>query len=182
MGIEESRAKVVVADERHDDTLLLAKMLSDAGFQVIQAEGGQEALKRALDDTPDLIILGMNMPDVDGPQECSQLKESEKAGFVPVIITTASAQFSDKLRYIEAGADDILLKPIDRLELIARAKSLIRKKRLNDELKSNYLKAMELADTDGLTGLGNHRSFQKHIDREGPKGAPPRASPFAPYD
>lgn len=166
MRIEESGAKALVVDESREDTLLLIKMLSDAGFQVVQAGSGGDAVKKALADPPDLIILGMVIPDLDGPQACARLKELKETEFVPVIITNPSSEFADKLRSIEAGADDILTKPINRLELIARARSLIRKKRLNDELKSNYLRASELADTDGLTGLSNHRSFQKHIEQE----------------
>ena len=167
MEIEEGGAKILIADERHEDTLLLAKILADAGFEVVQAQGGGEVLNQTPGGGPDLIIIGMRMPELDGPQVCKKLKEAEETRFVPVLITTASPEFfEEKLRCIEAGADDILSKPINRLELIARAKSLIGKKRLNDELKESYLRAAELADTDELTNLNNRRSFLQDIEGE----------------
>ena len=129
-------SRILVVDDRLQNVELLATYLTMAGYEVDTASGGQEALDKIAVQLPDLVLLDIVMPDVDGYEVCKQLKGEAQTQFVPVVMVTALKETEDKVRALEVGADDFLSKPYNRFELVARVKSLLRIKSLHDELES----------------------------------------------
>jgi len=127
--------RILVVDDRPQNVELLKAHLTNAGYVVETATGGQEALDKVAAQLPDLVLLDIVMPDVDGFQVCEKLKSSNDTNFVPVVVITALKESGDKIRALEVGADDFLSKPFDPYELLARVKSLLRIKALHDELE-----------------------------------------------
>lgn len=109
-------------------------LLSVEGYEVLEAESGPAALNCVSNSAPDLILLDVMMPGMDGFEVCRRLKQDEQTRLTPVVFVTALNDRRARLRGIEAGGDDFLTKPFDQLELSARVKSLIRQKRLNEDL------------------------------------------------
>jgi putative two-component system response regulator len=109
-------------------------LLSVEGYDVLEAENGMVALDCVIDLNPDLILLDVMMPGMDGYEVCRHLKQDEQTRLIPIVFVTALNDRRARLKGIEAGGDDFLSKPFDQLELSARVKSLIRQKRLNEDL------------------------------------------------
>jgi putative two-component system response regulator len=109
-------------------------LLSVEGYDVIEADSGSVALEIVNSGNPDLILLDVMMPEMDGFEVCRCLKQDEQTRLTPIVFVTALDDRRSRLRGIEAGGDDFLTKPFDQLELSARVKSLIRQKRLNEDL------------------------------------------------
>ncbi|WOD37545.1 HD domain-containing phosphohydrolase [Nodosilinea sp. E11] len=126
--------RVLVVDDHAPSRMTAVALLSVEGYQVEQANCGQSALSRVFQHQPDLILLDVMMPGLDGYEVCRQLKENDNTRLIPVVFVTALGDREARLRGIEAGGDDFLTKPFDQLELSARVKSLIHQKRLNEDL------------------------------------------------
>jgi putative two-component system response regulator len=126
--------KVLVVDDHPSSRMTAVALLSVEGYEVLEAESGILALETVLDINPDLILLDVMMPGMDGYEVCRRLKQDEQTRLIPVVFVTALNDRRARLRGIEAGGDDFLSKPFDQLELSARVKSLIRQKRLNEDL------------------------------------------------
>jgi diguanylate cyclase (GGDEF)-like protein len=148
-------------------------VLSAKGYEVAVARNGLEALQKVELDPPDLILLDIMMPTMDGFEVCKRLKNNEGTRFIPIIIVTALDEVEDKIKGIEAGADDFIIKPFNKHELLARVKSLLRIKHLHDqledkvrELEEAQKRLRELAITDGLTDLHNYRFFKEQLTHE----------------
>jgi len=133
---QDRRSKILVVDDNLQNVKLLETILSRAGYGVVTACDGEEALRRAKRGAIDLILLDVMMPKLNGYEVCERIKRDEKARFIPVIMVTALQEIEDKIRGIEAGADDFLNKPVNMHELLARTKSLVRLKHLNDHLEN----------------------------------------------
>ncbi|MFA4875283.1 MAG: HD domain-containing phosphohydrolase [bacterium] len=130
-----------------DPTILLVieKMLTAHGCVVKKATSGQEALDAVWNELPDVILLDVMMPGMNGFEVCKKLKGSQTTRLVPVIIVTALQEREDRIKGIQAGCDDFISKPIDRLELIARVHALGQVKRLNDDLDHAEAVVLSLA-------------------------------------
>ncbi|MGV0027617.1 response regulator [Phormidesmis priestleyi] len=128
------RPKILVVDDHPSSRMTAVALLSIEGYDVVEAESGPAALAQVLATNPDLILLDVMMPGMDGYEVCRRLKEDEHTRLTPVVFVTALDDRRARLRGIEAGGDDFLTKPFDQLELSARVKSLIRQKRLNEDL------------------------------------------------
>ena len=168
-----ARFKVLVVDDIPLNRKLQKTYLEAEGYKVIVAEDGVQALRRIEEESPDLILLDIMMPKMNGFQVCQQIKNNENNRFIPIIMVTALNELEDKVKGIEAGADDFICKPFNKLELLARVKSLLRIKHLHDELelkikelKIAQSKLLQLAITDGLTGLHNYRYFKQQLVQE----------------
>ncbi|MGJ3250766.1 MAG: response regulator [Elainellaceae cyanobacterium] len=131
---ETERPKILVVDDHPSSRMTAGALLSVEGYEVIEADSGSNALECVSDINPDLILLDVMMPGMDGFEVCRRLKQDEQTRFIPIIFVTALNDRRARLRGIEAGGDDFLTKPFDQLELSARVKSLIRQKRLNEDL------------------------------------------------
>jgi len=138
---------ILVVDDIPENVELLEAYLVPEKYNVVTAYNGIEALERAQETAPDIVLLDVMMPQMDGFEVCQTLKNDPKTQFVPVVMVTALKERDDKLKGIEAGADDFLTKPIDRVELLTRIKSLIRVKFLHDDLEKSYLELQELQNT-----------------------------------
>jgi putative two-component system response regulator len=128
------RAKVLVVDDHPSSRMAASALLAVEGYWVVEAENGVSAIHTVLAEDPDLILLDVMMPGMDGYEVCRRLKADDHTRLIPIVFVTALDDRSARLRGIEAGGDDFLTKPFDQLELSARVKSLIRQKRLNQDL------------------------------------------------
>ncbi len=134
ISVDSDRAKILVVDDHPSSRMTAVALLSVEGYEVLEAESGPIALKRVVEGNPDLILLDVMMPGMDGFEVCRRLKEDEQTRLIPVVFITALNDKRSRIMGIEAGGDDFLSKPFDRLELAARVKSLVRQKRLNEDL------------------------------------------------
>lgn len=134
LGSDPDQPKVLVVDDHTPSRMTAVAFLSVEGYAVTEASSGQMALDCIVKSAPDLILLDVMMPDLDGFEVCRWLKQDEHTRLIPIILITALDDRRARLRGIEAGGDDFLTKPFDQLELSARVKSLIRQKRLNEDL------------------------------------------------
>jgi putative two-component system response regulator len=128
--------RILVVDDNRTNALLLERVLVGDGHLVDVANDGQEALERITHNCPDLILLDLDMPRIDGYEVCRRVKSNPATRFVPIVIVTAQNAFDAKLRAWELGADDFITKPFQCLEVVARARSLLRIKDLIDERDS----------------------------------------------
>ena len=141
-------ARVLVVDDIATNLRLLEARLSAEYFEVVTASSGPEALAICERQPVDIVLLDVMMPDMDGFEVCRRLKADGRTSHVPVLMITALDQPSDRVRGLEAGADDFLTKPVDDLQLISRVKSLVRLKALTDELRARAQSGEEGLDGD----------------------------------
>ena len=135
-------ARVLIADDNTANLRILRTRLAADGYEVVTAADGEEALVVARDSTPDLILLDIMMPKVDGIEVCRQLKAAQGSGFTPIILVTAMTDAKDIVAGLEAGADEYLTKPVDHAALSARVRSMLRIKGLHDTVA---VQAQEIA-------------------------------------
>jgi two-component system, cell cycle response regulator len=128
-------ARVLVVDDVELNVKLLEAKLSSEYFQVVPAFNGPTALELAESDLPDIILLDVMMPRMDGFEVCRRLKANPRTTDIPVVMVTALSDIADRLRGLEAGADDFLTKPVNDIALFARVRSLVRLKRMMEELR-----------------------------------------------
>lgn len=138
-----SPAKILVVDDTPRNVKLLADLLTVKGYSVATAGSGREVLEKIVADLPDLVLLDVVMPEMSGYEVCQQLRANPATAMLPVIMVTALDPNVERVKGIEAGADDFLAKPINQPELLARVKSLLRIKELHETVQ---LQAQELAD------------------------------------
>jgi two-component system cell cycle response regulator len=128
-------ARVLVVDDVELNVKLLEAKLSSEYFQVIPAFNGPTALELADAELPDIILLDVMMPRMDGFEVCRRLKANPRTTDIPVVMVTALSDIADRLRGLESGADDFLTKPVNDIALFARVRSLVRLKRMMEELR-----------------------------------------------
>lgn len=135
--IPELAPRVLVVDDSERIRTLLKEVLSNEGYQVQLAGNGDEALAMIAESPPDCILCDVMMPPgINGYEICRRLKNDDNTRLIPIIMITGLNDIDNKIQAIDAGADDFLTKPFNNLEIIARVRSLIRFKRLNDELEN----------------------------------------------
>ena len=128
-------ARVLVVDDILSNVKLLEAKLSAEYFDVVTAFNGLECLAKVAESAPDIVLLDVMMPGMDGFEVCRRIKSDPKTAHVPVVMVTALDQPSDRVAGLEAGADDFLTKPVDDSALFARVRSLVRLKMMTDELR-----------------------------------------------
>ena len=126
--------RILVVDDAEKNSRLLVDLLTAKGYRASAVASGEEALARIEADPPDLVLLDVMMPGLSGYEVCERLRAEACHAFLPIVLVTALDPAKERLRGIEAGADDFLSKPINPAELLARVKSLLRVKALHDEL------------------------------------------------
>jgi class 3 adenylate cyclase len=127
------RFRVLIVDDEPMNVELLEAYLSTQ-YEIAKAYDGEKALEKVNNEPPDLILLDIMMPGLNGYEVCKRLKGDDKINFIPIVMVTALKEQDEKIKGLEAGADDFLTKPVDSSELLARVKSLLRIKYLHDEL------------------------------------------------
>ncbi|MCK4390104.1 MAG: response regulator [Desulfobacterales bacterium] len=142
----EKKGKILIVDDAVDTVELLKKRLRFEGYDTAEAYDGEEGLKLVAEYNPDLIILDVLMPKLDGYEVCQRLKSNENTKYIPVLMLTAKSGVEDKVKGLDIGADHYLAKPFDYKELSARVRSLVATKaareKLVEEEKSEALKRM----------------------------------------
>ena len=128
-------ARVLVVDDILSNVKLLEAKLTAEYFEVVTAFSGEQALARIGTEAPDIVLLDVMMPGMDGFEVCRRIKSNPKTAHVPVVMVTALDQPSDRVTGLDAGADDFLTKPVDDTALFARVRSLVRLKTMTDELR-----------------------------------------------
>ncbi|MEM8878305.1 MAG: response regulator, partial [Pseudomonadota bacterium] len=141
-------ARALIVDDVAANVRLLEARLQAEYFEVLTAASGPEALACAVEDQPDIVLLDVMMPGMDGFEVCRRLKADPTTHHIPVIMVTALDQPSDRVRGLEAGADDFLTKPVSDIALLSRVKSLVRLKMLTDELRSRAETSREMGIAD----------------------------------
>jgi class 3 adenylate cyclase len=154
-------AKILVVDDTPVNVKLLADLLGVKGYAVVTAGSGKEALERVERDKPDLVLLDVMMPGMTGYEVCRTLRDNPATAMLPVVMVTALDPAEERVKGIEAGADDFLTKPINQPELLARVRSLLRVKALHDELAdlNRTLEARVTAQVAELERLGRLKRF-----------------------
>jgi len=164
-------ARILIVDDHEDNVELLRARLESWGFRTDAAADGAAALAAVEQDPPDLILLDVMMPKVDGMEVARRIKSNAALPFIPIIMQTALDTTEAKVEGLEAGADDYITKPIDFPELKARLRSMLRIKRLQEALEERERELLEanerlrhMSQTDALTGLDNRRHLEERIE------------------
>lgn len=142
---EDKKPVILVVDDNQQNLELLQAYLEDLDCETIGATGGAQALQIANTRLPDLILLDVMMPKISGFEVCKRLKNSPKTESIPVIMVTALNEFADIERGVDSGTDDFISKPVNKLELLTRVKTMLKLKHLTDELERTlaYLSEIE---------------------------------------
>ena len=164
-------ARILIVDDHEDNIELLRARLEAWGYASESASDGAEALEKIEKSPPDLVLLDVMMPKVGGIEVARRVKGNASLPFIPIIMQTALDATENKVEGLEAGADDYITKPIDFAELKARLQSMLRIKRLQEELEERERQLMEanarlrhMSRTDGLTGVDNRRHLEETLD------------------
>jgi len=140
----EKKSKILIVDDAVDTVELLTKRLRFEGYDTAEAYDGEEALKQVAQYNPDLIILDVMMPELDGYEVCQRLKSDENTKYIPVLMLTAKGEIEDKVKGLDIGADHYLPKPFDYKEVSARVRSLVATKAAREKLvEEEKLEALE---------------------------------------
>ena len=136
-------AKILVVDDTPRNVKFLVDLLGVKGYSVVTAASGAEALKQVSAEQPDLVLLDVVMPDITGYEVCRQIRANQATAILPVVMVTALDPAEERIKGLDAGADDFLTKPINQAELLARVRSLLRIKELYDTVQAQSAKLTE---------------------------------------
>jgi CheY-like chemotaxis protein len=131
--IDISGSRVLIADDNQPNRELLEAYLDDEGYEIIMAGDGEQTMERVAEQAPDIILLDIMMPRLSGYEVCERLKADPATRSIPVLMVTALNEMGDIEKAIEKGCDDFLKKPVNRLELQTRVRSLLRVRHLQNE-------------------------------------------------
>ena len=159
-------ARILIIDDSKLILHVAKTILSKQGHQILLAEDGNIGLQTAAREHPDLILLDLILPGIDGYEVCQRIKKGDATSEIPVIMLTSKSEAADKVRGLEMGASDYVTKPFDEGELIARVNIHLQIRELHESLKEKNRQLKEMANRDGLTGLYNHRYFQETISKD----------------
>jgi two-component system, cell cycle response regulator len=172
-GLDDGSATILVADDEPINRALIQRRLERAGYKVLPAQNGREAVQKARSERPDLIILDVMMPVMDGLEACQLIKSDDTTRDTPVIFLSARDETDVKVSGLSLGANDYISKPFKAEELLARVLVAMRLKRERDSLRRRAEEAVQRAEvaqeramTDQLTGLLNRYGLQHILARE----------------
>ena len=154
-----ARPRVLMADDQTELLYLMKEMIEYAGFEVVTATDGVEAMKAVFETNPDIIVLDYNMPRKNGLEVASDLKNNPLFAHIPIMIVTAYGEKHAKLKGLSMGIDDYLIKPVDADELVARIRMILKRNK-------------QVLDTNPLSKLPGNPSIQARVEREIAKGGP----------
>jgi two-component system cell cycle response regulator len=154
--------RVLIVDDRAASHERIAAMLAEEQSVDVEADPS-EALFRAADGNYDLLIVSLGLENFDALRLCSQLRSLDRTRNIPILAITEPDSNARMVRGLEIGVNDYLMRPIDKNELLARARSQVRKRRYTERLRDNVQISIEMAITDALTGLFNRRYMESHL-------------------
>jgi putative two-component system response regulator len=134
--------RILVVDDEERNLRLIETILGPLGYELVLARNGEEAIEKARRTNPDVILLDVMMPGMDGYEVVRKLREGEETKLIPIVMVTALSEVQDRVKALEVGADDFLTKPVERTELIARVRQSLKVKAYYDHLK-NYQRELE---------------------------------------
>jgi diguanylate cyclase (GGDEF)-like protein len=158
--------KILIVDDSRLIAHVAKTMLTKRGHEIIVAQDGKAGLEAAKSEKPDIILLDVIMPIMDGYEVCEHLKEDDSTKEIPIIMVTSKAEAADKVKGLEMGALDYVTKPFDEGELIARVNIHLRLRELYEAVQEQNRQLQEMANRDGLTGLYNHRYFHEQLSQD----------------
>ncbi len=156
-------ARVLVVDDILPNVKLLEAKLTSEYYDVLTATSGAEALEKVAAESPDLVLLDVMMPGMDGFEVCKRIKENKDLAHIPVVMVTALTDSEDKVRGLQAGADDFLSKPINDIALMARVRSLVRLKMALDEWRVRENTANQLGVVDESSNFMNESAVKAKV-------------------
>lgn len=154
--------RILLVDDRASSRDRIVSGLSRDHSVTVEADP-QEALFKAAEGNFDLAIVSLELAAHDGLRLCSQLRSLERTRMLPILVVDSADADGRVIRALELGVNDYIARPIDRNEMLARVRTQIRRKRYSDQLRDNVQLTIEMAITDGLTGLYNRRYFERHL-------------------
>ena len=163
-GLTSKETKILVVDDDLESAKFVRIALECEGYQVLVASSGKEAIKEMSGWQPHLVLLDVSMPGLNGIDTLKHLRAHNE--YVSTLFVSGKSDVDDVVRGLDAGADDYIRKPFDAKELLARVRTQLRIKQLNDNLKAANKKLKGLVDKDDLTGLYNMRSLYEKLDDE----------------
>jgi len=155
--------RLLVVDDEQSILDLLRRRLEALGCEVTVLSGGSQVAVTVREKMPDLVLLDVMMPDVDGFTVCQALKQDPQVRDIPVVLMTARTEVDSRIKGLEMGAHDYVTKPFETAELLARVRAALRVKALQDELREANKLLERLATSDPLTDLPNRRTFDEQI-------------------
>lgn len=158
-------ANILLVEDMAFEAQKCQEALSKDQHKVYPVSGGMAALERASVTDCDLIIVSLNLQKEDGLRLCSHLRSNDRTRSVPILMVGQDEDLPKIARGLEMGANDYILRPLDRNELVARVRTQIRRKRFQEKLRSNYEVSLNMALTDTLTGLYNRRYLNVHLEK-----------------
>ena len=165
-GVTDRGFRILCVDDTEDVRELLRLRLRSAGYDALVAPDGESALAIAEAAQPDLVLLDLMMPGMDGYEVCRSLKESPTTRRIPVIFLTARTDVVDRVKGLNLGAVDFINKPFDSRELLARLEVALRTKQAMDSLEQANSELQASSVTDALSGLHNRRYFELRLSEE----------------
>ena len=160
-----SKPLILIAEDSATIRAVLTAQLTDSGYRVVAATNGREALERFAQDRPDVALLDIDMPELDGMGVLDVVVADPELATIPVVFLTGRATSEDVAEGLARGAHDYLRKPVESSELAARVRAALRTKGLADELRERNAELERLATTDHLTGLYNRRFVGRELER-----------------
>ena len=161
---DQSKPLILIVDDHPDNIEVLKVRLEALGYRTVTASDGESALALVAKQPPDLILLDVMMPLMDGNEVARRIKADESLPYIPIIMQTALDSTQSKVTGLDSGADDYITKPINYPELQARMTAALRMKKVQDELAAKNAQLAELAVTDALTGVFNRRHLDTTLD------------------
>ncbi|MGB7518632.1 MAG: HD domain-containing phosphohydrolase [Spirulinaceae cyanobacterium] len=161
--LDSQPAKILVVDDHASSRMAVSALLSVEGYEVIELESSKKVLECVIAQKPDLILLDVMLPDLDGFEICKGIKANETTASIPVIFITVLNDRKTYIKSLKAGGDDLLPKPLDRLELSTRVKSFIRQKRLYEDLDHTEQVLFSIAKAIGERDSDRSESSERLI-------------------
>jgi two-component system, cell cycle response regulator len=156
-------ARILVVDDILPNVKLLEAKLSSEYYDVLTASNGEEALKMVAEESPDIVLLDVMMPGMDGIEVCRRIKQNPNTAHIPVVMVTALTDAQDRVRGLESGADDFLSKPVNDIALFSRVRSLVRLKMTIDEWRARNATATQLGVVDKPVNVMDEPADQASI-------------------
>lgn len=159
-----NKPKILVVDDIKQNVKLLRVILTASEYDVVEAYNGEEALEKVKAELPDLILLDVMMPKLTGYEVCQRLRADERTRSIPVVMITALHEMDDRVKGIEAGADDFISKPFNKVELLTRVKSLLRLKQASARKDETPLLSVILPELNDGIVIADEQGKTRHMN------------------